>query len=174
MKKYDIEFLGTCDGNALALSIETVADHFATLHAVIDTPDGASDDYGYIAMKAAIIADLEKHGFDASRFAFQYDGQEDKLAEDASADSRITVDIDYDALADLIAEADCDGRHISIDNGHTFVTPAEALQAVSIDTMAEYMDDDAREQTARELAPCSDEEFLTRYLLLAPDDLIIG
>lgn len=65
-------------------------------------------------------------------------------------------------------------KQISIDNGATYTTPAEALKVVSIDTMAEYMDDDAREAVHNELAPCSDIEFLTRYLEIAPDDLIIG
>lgn len=65
-------------------------------------------------------------------------------------------------------------KQISIDNGATYTTPTEALEAVSIDTMAEYMDDDTREAVHSELAPCSDIEFLTRYLELAPDDLIIG
>ena len=63
---------------------------------------------------------------------------------------------------------------ISIDNGTTYITPAEALEEVSIDTMSEYMDDDTREAVYNELAPCSDVEFLTRYLELASNDLIIG
>lgn len=65
-------------------------------------------------------------------------------------------------------------KRISIKNGATYTTPAEALEEISIDTMAEYMDDDAREAVHNELAPCSDLEFLTRYLELAPDDLVIG
>lgn len=65
-------------------------------------------------------------------------------------------------------------KQISVDNGTSYTTPAEALKAVSIDTMAEYMDDNTREAVHNELAPCSDIEFLTRYLELAPDDLIIG
>lgn len=63
---------------------------------------------------------------------------------------------------------------ISINNGATYTTPAEALEEISIDTMAEYMDNDTREDVHNELAPCSDVEFLERYLELAPADLIIG
>ncbi len=63
---------------------------------------------------------------------------------------------------------------ISINNGATHTTPAEALEEISIDTMAEYMDDDTRETVHNEFAPCSDLEFLERYLEIAPDDLIIG
>ena len=63
---------------------------------------------------------------------------------------------------------------ISINNGATYTTPAEALEEISIATMAEYMDNDTREDVHNELAPCSNVEFLERYLELAPADLIIG
>lgn len=62
---------------------------------------------------------------------------------------------------------------ISIDNGATYVTVEEALEEISIETLAEYMDDDIREVVHSELAPCSDAEFLNRYLELAADDLIV-
>lgn len=65
-------------------------------------------------------------------------------------------------------------KRISIDNGATYCTPAEALEAVTIDQLAQYMDDDTRESVHAELAPCTDEEFLIRYLELASDDLIFG
>ncbi len=65
-------------------------------------------------------------------------------------------------------------KQISINNGATYTTPADALKGIDIDTMAVYMDDDTREAVHAALAPCSDVEFLTRYLELAPDDLIIG
>lgn len=65
-------------------------------------------------------------------------------------------------------------HHISIDNGHCFVDPSEALQSVDLDTIAAYMDDDIREQTAGEVAPCSPVEFLKMYLQLADEDLIVG
>lgn len=64
-------------------------------------------------------------------------------------------------------------KRISIDNGNRFVDPVEALQSVSLDTLATYMDDDTREAVHAELAPCTDLEFLCRYLQLADDDLII-
>ena len=65
-------------------------------------------------------------------------------------------------------------KQISINNGATYTTPAEALEEISLDTMAEYMDNDTLEAVHNELAPCSDIEFLERYLELAPDDLIVG
>lgn len=45
-----------------------------------------------------------------------------------------------------------------------------------MDTIATYMDDEVREDVHCELAPCSPEEFLERYLELDPDfaDLLSG
>ena len=65
-------------------------------------------------------------------------------------------------------------KRIGVNNGATYTTPAAALEEISLDTMAEYMDDDTREAVHNELAPCTDLEFLERYLEIAPDDLIIG
>ena len=65
-------------------------------------------------------------------------------------------------------------KQISINNGATYITPAAALEEISLDTMAVYMDDDTREAVHNEIAPCTDLEFLERYLEIAPDDLIIG
>lgn len=63
---------------------------------------------------------------------------------------------------------------ISINNGHGYVTAAEALEVYSIDDIAQFMDDDVREQIHSDIAPCTDEEFLEEYLRRAPEDLIIG
>ena len=38
-----------------------------------------------------------------------------------------------------------------------------------MEAIAMYMDTDAREQVHRELAPCTNEEFLQRYCELEPD-----
>lgn len=87
-----------------------------------------------------------------------------------------------DALIELatqinVAHADDihgDQAQISIDNGTTHCTVDEALAAHTIDEWADYMIDDIRECVHDELAPCTDAEFLARYLELAPVDLIIG
>ena len=69
---------------------------------------------------------------------------------------------------------------ISIDNGAHFITPDSLddidaiLAAVPLSDLVPYMDDEAREQTAADLAPCSDAEFLRHYLEIAPADLIFG
>ena len=65
-------------------------------------------------------------------------------------------------------------KAISIDNGNTFVTPEEAIEGMRWEVIAHYMEDDAREQVHYELAPCTNLEFLTRYLEVATSDLIIG
>lgn len=63
---------------------------------------------------------------------------------------------------------------ISINNGNSFCTPEEAMEKFDWDVIVHYMDDNAREQVHGELAPCSEFEFLVRYLEIAPHDLIIG
>ena len=65
-------------------------------------------------------------------------------------------------------------KNISIDNGHSFCTPTEAASALPWDAIVAMMDDDTCETVAREYAPCENVEFLTRYLEIAPADLIIG
>ena len=65
-------------------------------------------------------------------------------------------------------------KSISIDNGSSFVSVPEAVQKMSWDTIVSFMDDDTREAVHNEIAPCTEIEFLTRYLELAKEDLIIG
>ena len=65
-------------------------------------------------------------------------------------------------------------KKISIDNGTTYIEPAEALEAIGMDAIVNVMDDDLRESVHADLAPCSDLEFLTAYLDRAEEDLIIG
>jgi hypothetical protein len=67
---------------------------------------------------------------------------------------------------------------ISLDNGHTYMTAQEAMAEITDnnlwDAVVNMMDDDTREQVHRELAPCTELEFLQRYLEIAPHDLVIG
>ena len=65
-------------------------------------------------------------------------------------------------------------KKISIDNGHSYVAPAEAIDAMSWDAIVDMMDDDIREAVHSEIAPCTEAEFLAAYLDRAADDLIIG
>lgn len=68
---------------------------------------------------------------------------------------------------------------ISIDNGLTFIGAEELDEhtdeiGARWDAIAEAMDDETRERVHAELAPCSEIDFLRRYLELAPCDLVIG
>lgn len=65
-------------------------------------------------------------------------------------------------------------RKISIDNGTSYVTPEEALKEFDLEAISYYMDDEDRERTHQDVAPCSDLEFLTYYLKIAREDIIIG
>ena len=60
-----------------------------TLYAETPVPDGCSDDYGYMALKADILKQAEERGLPADSLSFWYDGQEDMLEEDARADCEI-------------------------------------------------------------------------------------
>lgn len=63
---------------------------------------------------------------------------------------------------------------ISIDNGHSYIDPQEAVAQANWQVIVNLMDDDTREMVAEEMAPCTKQEFLMRYLELAQADLIIG
>jgi hypothetical protein len=65
-------------------------------------------------------------------------------------------------------------KNISIDNGLNFIEPEEAISKMRWEVIAHYMEDKAREQVHHELAPCTDLEFLKRYLEVAENDLVIG
>ena len=69
-------------------------------------------------------------------------------------------------------------KQISLDNGHAYLSADEAMDEINArnlwDAIVDLMDDKVREQVSTELAPCSNDEFLARYLELAEDDLVIG
>ena len=69
-------------------------------------------------------------------------------------------------------------KHISIDNGNSFMTAQEAMPEITDnnlwDVVVNMMDDDTREKVHSELAPCTEVEFLREYLKRSPADLIIG
>ena len=64
-------------------------------------------------------------------------------------------------------------KRISIDNGSHYVTPEEAVRDAYWDAIVNFMDDDTREAVAYE-GYDDNVAFLTRYLELASDDLVIG
>ena len=76
-------------------------------------------------------------------------------------------------------------NEVSLDNGRTYMDAAEAIAELRSrsaeyevpferlwQNLADMMDDDIREEVHAELAPCTEEEFLERYLELAPANLI--
>ena len=69
-------------------------------------------------------------------------------------------------------------REISLDNGRTFTSAHDAMPEILRlnlwDALVNLMDDDIRERVHTELAPCTEEEFLTRYLELAEENLVLG
>ena len=72
-------------------------------------------------------------------------------------------------------------KFVSLDNGHSLIRAEDVIQYLSVpncpiswDTLVSFMDDELIEQVNSELAPCSELEFLTRYLELSKEDLIIG
>lgn len=69
-------------------------------------------------------------------------------------------------------------KQISLDNGHSYMTAAEAMPEITEcnlwDAFVDMMDDDTREAVHAELAPCTELDFLARYLELAPYDLVLG
>jgi homoserine kinase len=64
--------------------------------------------------------------------------------------------------------------NISINNGNSYCSAETALAEKDWDLIVSFMDDKIREKVHSELAPCTEQEFLTRYLELAEEDLIIG
>lgn len=68
---------------------------------------------------------------------------------------------------------------ISLNNGNSFLTIEQLEQQkeeilLKWDTIINFMNDEIREQVHAELAPCTELEFLKRYLELANEDIIIG
>ena len=72
---------------------------------------------------------------------------------------------------------------ISFNNGRSYYD-ADEIRSIGLDKIlsdehvtwdyiATVMDDEIREQVHRELAPCSNEDFLIRYLELSPDNFIV-
>lgn len=80
----EMQFEATPDGNIL-----WGEDAEMRIMACVAVPDGASEDYGYLTMKKAILAKCPGKKFD-----FPYDGQEQYLEEDASAEAPVDLDIE--------------------------------------------------------------------------------
>lgn len=69
-------------------------------------------------------------------------------------------------------------KMISLDNGMNYMSAKEAMREIRSrnlwDAVVNMMDDDVREKVHREIAPCTEEEFLEAYLEEAKEDLVVG
>lgn len=63
-----------------------------SLYAEVEVPDKASDDYGYITMKNALSSLLSDD--ELKEISWQYDGQEQFLADDASVECNVYATVD--------------------------------------------------------------------------------
>lgn len=77
-----------------------------------------------------------------------------------------------------------ESKTINLNNGNGWSYDASDIETASPeleeeinrlwDVIAEFMDDDTREDVHADMAPCSNKEFLTEYLRRAPYDIVIG
>lgn len=69
-------------------------------------------------------------------------------------------------------------KQISLNNGRSYMDVDEAMTEIMErslwETVVSLMDDGIREAVADDMAPCSEEEFLTECLKRANDDLVLG
>lgn len=84
-----------------------------------------------------------------------------------------------DNMSNLLGNEDAErfqAHEISLDNGTNYLTADEAMPIIDDrglwETVVESMDAETREAVNSQLAPCSNLEFLRRYLEIA--DLVIG
>ena len=80
-------------------SVNFLANEDRSMYAECSVPEGASDDYGYLTLKNALIDVVKAAGRNPAVLEFWYDGQENRLAPDAAAPCDVYVDVDE--LSDL-------------------------------------------------------------------------
>ena len=93
-----LQFTATPEGNCLA-------DIEGAVIARCAVPEGASDDYGYLTMKRAILGALAARNVPSDNLVFWYDGQEQFLNADAAASCNVSLDIDWEALDEALNKA---------------------------------------------------------------------
>lgn len=136
-----------------------------------------------------IVEPIEASGI-AKANEYDIDAIADKLVVMEPMDERhecsYRVDADEDefwacVLDHMLSKKASREKFVSVDNGNMFLDASELAEAdngywydAGWDILVSFMDEDARNEANYELAPCTNIEFLTRYLELAPDDLVIG
>lgn len=76
-------------------SVNFLVNEDRSLYAECQVPEGASDDYGYLTLKAALIDAVKTAGGDPDGLEFWYDGQEQYLAADAAAACEVYTETDF-------------------------------------------------------------------------------
>lgn len=164
---YEEDFYSIVDEDHCTVTEETTMKKFYLIEVVNgDMYDTILPDEKTEAIKAARAIYNALSSYDKKRRSEAYVVYAD--AEDG------IVDLDTsEFVTDLLTE-----KQISLDNGIHFMTAEEAMPEIEEkglwDVVAEYMEDDAREEANREIAPCTELEFLKKYLEIATEDLVIG
>lgn len=86
--KMNFQFEADADGNVLWGE----ADDGFKIIAKVKVPDGASEDYGYLALKREVLFELDIRELDIE-VSFPYDGQEQHLDPDANDGTEIEIDV---------------------------------------------------------------------------------
>ena len=76
-------------------SVNMLISEDRSLYAECQVPEGASDDYGYITLKNALIDAVKDSGMDPAAIEFWYDGQERFLNSDAAAPCEVYTEVDF-------------------------------------------------------------------------------
>lgn len=82
-------------GNHFTGGVNYLISEDRTLYAECAVPEDASDDYGYLSMKSALVEAYKAAGGDPADLEFWYDGQEQYLEPDASADCEVYTEVDF-------------------------------------------------------------------------------
>lgn len=90
----EMHFLGG-DGRHFIGGVNYIISDDKTIYSECPVPPGASEEYGYLTMKNAIIREMQARGLSANALEWFYD-DDSKLDPDASADCEVFVDIDCD------------------------------------------------------------------------------
>lgn len=82
-------------GNHFTGGVNYLISEDRTLYAECAVPEGASDDYGYLILKAALSEAYKAAGGDPADLTFWYDGQEQYLEPDAYANCEVYTEVDF-------------------------------------------------------------------------------
>ncbi len=118
-KTFDFVFNGFEDGNALWAETDK-----SKIQATCNVPDGASEQYGYLTLKEAILDEIGNLGFNLN-FIYEEDAPGTPFEEDASADEDVDLFVDINMpfyrIIDRIGDGDVFESKIYIDKAEAIV-----------------------------------------------------